>query len=72
MLANQEAQRVIPNRRIFRTTRNSVPHVFYKYMAKIDDNKKEKKPIYEGLPPELKQISMDSIVASDVTLGDKC
>jgi len=41
------------------------------YKQQIDENRKEKKPYHEGLPPVVKQISLDSSVHRDVEIGDK-
>lgn len=37
----------------------------------IDENRKNKVPYYEGLPPVVKQVSLDSSVLKDIEIGDK-
>jgi NDP-sugar pyrophosphorylase family protein len=67
MNANQDSQRLASQRPLFCVRED----LFAQYKTQIDANRKEKKPIYEGLPPQLKQVSMDSTVQKDVEIGEK-
>lgn len=70
MQANQEAIRLDNTRPLF-TNKGLTNDLFSQYKAQIEENRREKKPIYEGLPLTLKQVSLDSFVQKDVELGEK-
>lgn len=56
---------------IFKRSRNSLSDIFSKHKDQIDRNRINKKQYYEGLPAQIKQISLDSVVVGDVQIGEK-
>lgn len=72
MAANQDAQRLLYKCPIF------TPNIFaptadllIQHRSIIEENKKNKVPYYEGLPPVIKQVSLDSSVLKDIEIGEK-
>jgi ADP-glucose pyrophosphorylase len=41
------------------------------HRSQIEENRKNKIPYYEGLPPLVKQVSLDSSVGKDIEIGEK-
>lgn len=71
MIANQDSQKFQLSRPIFSAIEGGSADIFEQYKSHIDDNKTAKKPYHEGLPPIIKQISLDSRVGKDVEIFDK-
>ena len=71
MLANSEAQRLQNQRQIFTQIPNQIHDAFSFHLALVEDNKKNKRAYHESLPLMMKQLSLDSVVSTDLEIGEK-
>eukprot|EP00347_Sterkiella_histriomuscorum_P011247 403373180 len=70
MISNQEFQKYLRTSQLFKHTKNTQESFFEQYRPQIEENKKNQKPVYDGLPPAVKAVSLDSVVAKDVQIGE--
>lgn len=74
MLANQDSLRLQNSPHglfSLNHTSSSSQDLLLQFKRQIEENKRAKKPYHEGLPPVVKQVSLDSSVQRDIELGDK-
>jgi NDP-sugar pyrophosphorylase family protein len=69
MVANQDAQRLQGKSALFSGLAPS--DLLSSYKTQIEENKRNKVPIFEGLPPIVKQVGLESSVGKDIELGEK-